>query len=278
MLTAGLSSASHAEKMADESTPLIQTVQVGPARRRYPHQTCRRFFTLACSCLLIGGFATFLIQAIFTWPHHGHLGHHHGHHNPFSAQGGKHFSNDDLKAILLETPSAELAEEWSRYYTAGPHLAGANLSQVPLPSHHFLSFRLNMNHRPSGLGTSGRSGVSSRALLLTIPISTTPSITASPCWKGPTKPNPGASLSTHLSPKMFLTRTRRLPSTTASRPSMATPPAAMSPAHLSTSTMERTRIIRISSMPELTSKARSPSPNTAASSEASRCSVPKSWA
>jgi len=30
----------------------------------------------------------------------------------------------------VETPSAERAREWSRYYTAGPHLAGKNLSQA----------------------------------------------------------------------------------------------------------------------------------------------------
>ena len=30
----------------------------------------------------------------------------------------------------MDTPEAERAEEWSRYYTAGPHLAGKNLSQA----------------------------------------------------------------------------------------------------------------------------------------------------
>jgi N-acetylated-alpha-linked acidic dipeptidase len=36
----------------------------------------------------------------------------------------------ELQVILLETPSAEEEREWSRYYTAGPHLAGKNLSQA----------------------------------------------------------------------------------------------------------------------------------------------------
>ena len=32
--------------------------------------------------------------------------------------------------MLLETPKEEKAREWSQYYTAGPHLAGKNLSQA----------------------------------------------------------------------------------------------------------------------------------------------------
>lgn len=35
-----------------------------------------------------------------------------------------------LKKILLETPDGDKAREWSQYYTAGPHLAGKNLSQA----------------------------------------------------------------------------------------------------------------------------------------------------
>lgn len=40
------------------------------------------------------------------------------------------FSPDELKRILLTTPSNDSAAEWLRYYTAGPHLAGKNLSQA----------------------------------------------------------------------------------------------------------------------------------------------------
>lgn len=36
----------------------------------------------------------------------------------------------DLKQTLLDTPDAKKAREWSQYYTAGPHLAGKNLSQA----------------------------------------------------------------------------------------------------------------------------------------------------
>lgn len=37
---------------------------------------------------------------------------------------------DKLKEILIATPDGEKAREWSRYYTAGAHLAGKNLSQA----------------------------------------------------------------------------------------------------------------------------------------------------
>jgi len=36
----------------------------------------------------------------------------------------------ELQKILQETPDPEKAREWSTYYTAGPHLAGKNLSQA----------------------------------------------------------------------------------------------------------------------------------------------------
>jgi len=37
---------------------------------------------------------------------------------------------EQLRQLLLDTPSSGKAEEWSRYYTAGPHLAGKNYSQA----------------------------------------------------------------------------------------------------------------------------------------------------
>ncbi|GJN79417.1 hypothetical protein PLIIFM63780_002930 [Purpureocillium lilacinum] len=114
--------------MANESTPLIQTVRVGPPRRRYPHQTCRRFCTLACTCVLIFGFISFALHAFLLWPYHRHHGHHS--HHALSRHNGKSLSHDKLKSILLDTPSAKHAREWSQYYTSGPHLAGKNLSQA----------------------------------------------------------------------------------------------------------------------------------------------------
>ena len=39
-------------------------------------------------------------------------------------------SYDELKKLLQETPDPAKAREWSKYYTAGPHLCGRNLSQA----------------------------------------------------------------------------------------------------------------------------------------------------
>ncbi|KAM5358937.1 hypothetical protein ACJZ2D_014859 [Fusarium nematophilum] len=111
--------------MANERTPLIQTVYVGPPRRRYPHQTCRRFFTIASTVILILGFGSFLFHAFFIWPRHSHHGH-----GGYWPPGRNHLSPEEVERILFETPDPLKAEEWSRYYTSGPHLAGANYSQA----------------------------------------------------------------------------------------------------------------------------------------------------
>jgi N-acetylated-alpha-linked acidic dipeptidase len=53
--------------------------------------------------------------------------------NPFPHDAwpqGNGLPYDQLQQILLNTPSAAKAREWSEYYTAGPHLAGKNLSQA----------------------------------------------------------------------------------------------------------------------------------------------------
>jgi N-acetylated-alpha-linked acidic dipeptidase len=69
----------------------------------------------------------FVIQTLLIGPKH-----HHGH--PGSWLPGKsRLSYDDLERILFDTPDPKKAEEWSRYYTSGPHLAGKNLSQVGIP-------------------------------------------------------------------------------------------------------------------------------------------------
>lgn len=44
--------------------------------------------------------------------------------------GSQKLSYDELQEIILTTPKEEKAREWSQYYTAGPHLAGKNLSQA----------------------------------------------------------------------------------------------------------------------------------------------------
>jgi len=107
----------HKVKMADERTPLITTVAVGTPRQRYPHQTLRRFCTIALTSSLIALLITFLVTTAYEPPHHNHHPH-------------RHLTFEELQAVLLDTPSSEKAAEWSKYYTAGPHLAGQNLSQV----------------------------------------------------------------------------------------------------------------------------------------------------
>lgn len=47
---------------------------------------------------------------------------------PLSSEGRLSFK--ELQEILLTTPREDKAREWSQYYTAGPHLAGKNLSQA----------------------------------------------------------------------------------------------------------------------------------------------------
>ena len=108
--------------MASERTPLITTVAVAAPRQRYPHQTLRRFCTIALGSSLITLLITFLITTASV-PSSGHS-------KPWPGHGRKHLTLEELQAILLETPNADRASEWSKYYTSGPHLAGQNLSQV----------------------------------------------------------------------------------------------------------------------------------------------------
>lgn len=115
------------EKMADERTPLITTVRTAPPRQRYGHHLVRRFCTIALTCSLMALFATFLFVFGLAGPFQRH-----GHDWEWSWPGNheRKLSYDELKEILLETPSSEKAEQWQRYYTAGAHLAGQNYSQV----------------------------------------------------------------------------------------------------------------------------------------------------
>ncbi|KAI0108892.1 hypothetical protein GGR51DRAFT_548025 [Nemania sp. FL0031] len=108
--------------MADERTPLITTVAVATPRRRYPHQTVRRFCSIALGSSLVVLLITFLVTVVYAPPY--------SHSQPWPGHGREHFPFEELQTILLETPSAEKASEWSKYYTSGAHLAGQNLSQA----------------------------------------------------------------------------------------------------------------------------------------------------
>ncbi|CZR55355.1 related to glutamate carboxypeptidase II [Phialocephala subalpina] len=112
------------EKMeSHERTPLIATVRVAPRRERYTHSTVRRFCTIALGSTLVAFAGLFLFLVVFTPTHHRHRHEHWG-------KGEEKLSYKELQQILLDTPDAEKASEWSKYYTSGPHLAGKNYSQV----------------------------------------------------------------------------------------------------------------------------------------------------
>lgn len=114
-----------------ETTPLL-VVHTAPPRARYPHHVLRRTCTAVLGVVLLVAVTLFVLPIkigshgdgspwVYTpwskpypqsWPH------------------GDGLSYKELQAILQETPSTEKIEEWSKYYTAGPHLAGGNFSQV----------------------------------------------------------------------------------------------------------------------------------------------------
>lgn len=72
----------------------------------------------------------FLLPVAF-FGHHGHHGHYPSPKYPsFPHEHESSISFADLQEILISTPNEEKAQEWSKYYTSGPHLAGKNYSQV----------------------------------------------------------------------------------------------------------------------------------------------------
>ncbi|WDK11450.1 PA domain-containing protein [Colletotrichum graminicola] len=117
------------EKMSNERTPLITNVYIGAPPRRYPNHVLRRFCTIALSSTLILWSLCFVIALFLDEPprHHGH--HHHGWAWSNSINRAP-ITHEEVQNILFEVPSSEKAEEWSKYYTAGPHLAGQNYSQA----------------------------------------------------------------------------------------------------------------------------------------------------
>jgi N-acetylated-alpha-linked acidic dipeptidase len=112
-----------------EQTPLIATVRVARPRNRYGTSVAGRFCKIACGATLIAVVLFALVPALFLG------GRHHRHdplpdypHQPPPAQNP--ITYKELQEILLTTPKEEKAAEWSKYYTAGPHLAGKNYSQA----------------------------------------------------------------------------------------------------------------------------------------------------
>ncbi|KAF2274374.1 Zn-dependent exopeptidase [Westerdykella ornata] len=124
--------------MADERTPLLAEVETRRHRDRYPHHTLRKICTTLLSAVLIFGIGTVILVFILfplddddslatSWraylPGHAQA-------LPPSWPRTTGMEYKDLQEILLTVPSPKKAREWSRYYTAGPHLAGKNLSQA----------------------------------------------------------------------------------------------------------------------------------------------------
>lgn len=118
--------------MASEHTPLITTVRVRRQRHRYRHNVLRRFCTIALSSTLVWLFLSFLVTVI-VFPRE-RVPRRHNPDDSWSWPGCKqrNVTYDQLRQILLDTPSSAKAEEWSRYYTSGPHLAGKNYSQASI--------------------------------------------------------------------------------------------------------------------------------------------------
>lgn len=116
-----------------EATPLLTSVTVVPRRPRYPHHTVRRICSFALGLLLLCSLTLFLIPTAILPREHGSIWSYLPWARPFPHAAWPQSNGlgyKELQAILQETPSAAKAREWSSYYTAGPHLAGKNLSQA----------------------------------------------------------------------------------------------------------------------------------------------------
>lgn len=133
-----------ANNRPNEQTPLITTVVVAAPRPRYSHSTIRRFCTIALGTTLIVVIILFLVPARYLpgnnteseW-----AGGHHASYLPwYSPYKNKGLSYKELTEVLLETPRPEKAREWQQYYTAGPHLAGKNLSQAEWTRNRWVDF------------------------------------------------------------------------------------------------------------------------------------------
>ncbi|OKL59530.1 hypothetical protein UA08_05426 [Talaromyces atroroseus] len=116
---------------ASETTPLL-VVQTAPRRQRYPHHVLRRTCTVILGVVLAVALTLFVLPIRLVSRNDGSL----SVNVPWSKSDSESWPHGDgltykeLQAILQETPIAGKIEEWSKYYTAGPHLAGANFSQV----------------------------------------------------------------------------------------------------------------------------------------------------
>jgi N-acetylated-alpha-linked acidic dipeptidase len=119
--------------MPNEQTPLLAVVRVEGRKPRYRHSTVRRFCTIVLSTTLAIILFCFLLPVAFlpalNGPKSSYL--------PWARSlpnkawpESDGMTYEELQEIILSTPNEVKAREWSEYYTAGPHLAGKNLSQA----------------------------------------------------------------------------------------------------------------------------------------------------
>ncbi|KAL2826791.1 hypothetical protein BDW59DRAFT_144699 [Aspergillus cavernicola] len=115
-----------------ETTPLLVVHEVAPQRHRYPHNKLRRACSFSLGLLLSIALVLFLVPSALFPREGGSLWSYlpGAHPYPESWPIGNGLDYEELQTLLLGTPSAARAREWSKYYTAGPHLAGKNLSQA----------------------------------------------------------------------------------------------------------------------------------------------------
>jgi N-acetylated-alpha-linked acidic dipeptidase len=156
---------------ASETTPLL-VVQIAPRRQRYPHYELRRACTIVLAIVLSVALVLFLIPFTLLPGHRRFLWAHRTWGNPLphpAWPNSQSFSYNSLQHILQTTPTEAKAKEWSRYYTAGPHLAGKNFSQAlwtetlwknfGIPETNIVTYDVYINypldHRLALLETSG---------------------------------------------------------------------------------------------------------------------------
>lgn len=123
----------HASAM-DERTPLISTVRVSHQRPQhpYPHATLRRFCSIALGSSLLAVAICFLLPVAILPRGHDSPSAYLPWSRPFpkSWPQSTGITFPELQELLLRTPDEDKVRSWSEYYTAGPHLAGKNLSQA----------------------------------------------------------------------------------------------------------------------------------------------------
>ena len=119
--------------MSSERTPLLDTIPTAPPRQRYPHQALRK----VCTALLVGALAIGLPVVVFfvvSTPNGERrlsFGQNGVSSSPMAGQpttSGLEYKQ--LVDIVVSTPNEDQVREWSKYYTAGPHLMGRNRSQA----------------------------------------------------------------------------------------------------------------------------------------------------